>query len=181
MAAQRRWCEGGRAWLPGRLDEPCGPGGGRGARSASRPARAQDRKSAPVKLALLVGCGILLPLGVAAWFLFRTQKYHGPNNVAQETLDIFCRRAPAAARVPTPAGALRRPMEPDCQRTPRAVRLVTCAAPGRPGVRCRARASAGRCARGGRRRRLPACAQVQVCGEGEPEPGARAGHAGVRV
>lgn len=52
---------------------------------------AQDKKSAPLKLALLVGCGIMLPLGVAAWFLFRTQKYHGPNNVAQETLDIFCR------------------------------------------------------------------------------------------
>ena len=54
---------------------------------------AQDKKSAPLKLALLVGCGIMLPLGVAAWFLFRTQKYHGPNNVAQETLDIFCRCA----------------------------------------------------------------------------------------
>ena len=63
-------------------------------------ARAQDKKSAPLKLALLVGCGIMLPLGVAAWFLFRTQKYHGPNNVAQETLDIFCRHAPASRAVP---------------------------------------------------------------------------------
>ena len=61
--------------------------------SRTNAARAQDKKSAPLKLALLVGCGILLPLGVAAWFLFRTQKYHGPNNVAQETLDIFCRHA----------------------------------------------------------------------------------------
>ncbi|KAK9839330.1 hypothetical protein WJX81_008661 [Elliptochloris bilobata] len=66
----------------------------------------QDKKSAPLKLALLVGCGIMLPLGVAAWFLFRTQKYHGPNNVAQETLDIFCRskfavkESQSLARVP---------------------------------------------------------------------------------
>jgi len=86
---------------------------GRRSRRARREpagARAQDRKSAPVKLALLVGCGILLPLGVAAWFLFRTQKYHGPNNVAQETLDIFCRRAPPAPRPPAAVGALHSPM-----------------------------------------------------------------------
>jgi hypothetical protein len=100
------------AWAPGcalqgaarAAAAPC-------AARAGRCARAQDRKSAPVKLALLVGCGILLPLGVAAWFLFRTQKYHGPNNVAQETLDIFCRRAPAPARPPAAVPtALRRSM-----------------------------------------------------------------------
>lgn len=50
-----------------------------------------DDKNGPIILAALVVVGIVLPLGAAAWFLFSSSKYMGPNQIMQETLDIFIR------------------------------------------------------------------------------------------
>lgn len=49
----------------------------------------KDRNTAPLVLGGLVGLGILLPLGVAAWYLLRSNKLVGPNNVMAETMDIY--------------------------------------------------------------------------------------------
>ncbi len=51
----------------------------------------QDNRSAPIMLLALVFGGILLPLGAAACYIFRSNKFMGPNNVMQETIEIFLR------------------------------------------------------------------------------------------
>jgi hypothetical protein len=51
-------------------------------------------QNGPIILALLVFIGLVLPMGVAAWFLFSSSKYMGPNQIMQETLDIFVRLPP---------------------------------------------------------------------------------------
>lgn len=48
----------------------------------------------PLVLAVLVILGIVLPLGVAAWFLFSSSKFSGPNQVMAETLHMFVRWQP---------------------------------------------------------------------------------------
>ena len=50
-----------------------------------------DGANGPVVLALLVFVGLVLPMGLAAWFLFSSSKYMGPNQIMQETLNIFLR------------------------------------------------------------------------------------------
>ena len=49
----------------------------------------KDKRTAPIILASLVGCGILLPLIAAAYFLMSSNKYMGPNNIMGETINIF--------------------------------------------------------------------------------------------
>ena len=49
----------------------------------------KDSKAAPLMLLALVGCGILLPLGAASWFMLSDKKYTGPNGVMQETLAFY--------------------------------------------------------------------------------------------
>jgi len=51
----------------------------------------KDRNTAPLVLGGLVGLGILLPLGVASWYLLRSNKFTGPNNVMHETMEIYFR------------------------------------------------------------------------------------------
>lgn len=51
----------------------------------------KDRNTAPLVLAGLVMFGILLPLGVASWYLLRSNKFTGPNNVMHETMNIYFR------------------------------------------------------------------------------------------
>ena len=48
-------------------------------------------KNGPIILAMLVIVGVVLPLGAAAWFLFSSSKFMGPNQIMQETIDIFIR------------------------------------------------------------------------------------------
>ena len=50
-----------------------------------------DGANGPIVLALLVFVGLVLPMGLAAWFLFSSSKYMGPNQIMQETLNIFLR------------------------------------------------------------------------------------------
>lgn len=57
----------------------------------------KDRNTAPLVLGGLVGLGILLPLGVAAWYLLRSNKFTGPNNVMHETMEIYF-RSPLAVK-----------------------------------------------------------------------------------
>lgn len=52
-----------------------------------------DGKNGPIILALLVFIGLVLPMGLAAWFLFSSSKYMGPNQIMQDTLNIFLRHA----------------------------------------------------------------------------------------
>ena len=54
-----------------------------------------DGKNGPIILALLVFVGLILPMGLAAWFLFSSSKYMGPNQIMQETLNIFLRYTPS--------------------------------------------------------------------------------------
>ncbi|KAA6421625.1 MAG: translocation SEC63 protein [Trebouxia sp. A1-2] len=51
----------------------------------------KDRNTAPLVLGGLVGLGILLPLGIASWYLLRSNKFTGPNNVMHETMEIYFR------------------------------------------------------------------------------------------
>ena len=51
----------------------------------------KDRNTAPLVLGGLVGLGILLPLAVASWYLLRSNKFTGPNNVMHETMEIYFR------------------------------------------------------------------------------------------
>lgn len=51
----------------------------------------KDRNTAPLVLAGLVLFGILLPLGVASWYLLRSNQFTGPNNVLHETMNIYFR------------------------------------------------------------------------------------------
>lgn len=51
----------------------------------------KDRNTAPLVLAGLVLFGILLPLGVASWYLLRSNKFTGPNHVMHETMNIYFR------------------------------------------------------------------------------------------
>lgn len=51
----------------------------------------RDSRSAPIMLLALVSLGILAPLSIAACYIFRSNKYLGPNNVMQDTLEIFFR------------------------------------------------------------------------------------------
>eukprot|EP00884_Botryococcus_braunii_P003385 jgi/Botrbrau1/13047/Bobra.0187s0009.1 len=51
----------------------------------------RDSRSAPIMLLALVSLGILAPLCIAACYIFRSNKFLGPNNVMQETLEIFYR------------------------------------------------------------------------------------------
>jgi len=46
-------------------------------------------ENGPIILALLVFIGLVLPMGVAAWFLFSSSKFMGPNQIMQETINIF--------------------------------------------------------------------------------------------
>jgi hypothetical protein len=59
----------------------------------------QDAKAAPFVLISLVFVAIILPLGIAAWFLMNSNQYMGPNNVMRETLNAFLRCARASAPV----------------------------------------------------------------------------------
>ena len=51
----------------------------------------KDRNTAPLVLAGLVMFGILLPLGVASWYLLRSSNFTGPNHVMAETMNIYFR------------------------------------------------------------------------------------------
>ncbi|KAK9829144.1 hypothetical protein WJX72_004149 [[Myrmecia] bisecta] len=49
----------------------------------------KDHKTAPVLLIALIGGGVLLPLGLAACYLMRTNKYSGPGQMMTGTLEMF--------------------------------------------------------------------------------------------
>lgn len=53
----------------------------------------KDRNTAPLVLGGLVGLGILLPLGIASWYLLRSNKLVGPNNIMYETVEIYAKSA----------------------------------------------------------------------------------------
>lgn len=50
---------------------------------------AKDSKNAPIILALLVGCGVLLPLVAAAWFLLRAENIEGADQVDNLSRSMF--------------------------------------------------------------------------------------------
>eukprot|EP00197_Chlamydomonas_leiostraca_P010453 CAMPEP_0202862194 /NCGR_PEP_ID=MMETSP1391-20130828/3321_1 /ASSEMBLY_ACC=CAM_ASM_000867 /TAXON_ID=1034604 /ORGANISM="Chlamydomonas leiostraca, Strain SAG 11-49" /LENGTH=714 /DNA_ID=CAMNT_0049541695 /DNA_START=168 /DNA_END=2313 /DNA_ORIENTATION=+ len=50
---------------------------------------AKDKKVAPLMLLGLVGCGILLPLVVASWYMLSSNRFAGPNNIMAETLAFY--------------------------------------------------------------------------------------------
>ena len=49
----------------------------------------KDKEAAPAILLTLLLGGIVLPLGLAAWYMGRSQRYVGPNEVLQETIMIY--------------------------------------------------------------------------------------------
>ena len=49
----------------------------------------QDKKMAPLMLLALVGCGIILPLGIVSWMMLSSNKFAGPNRIMQETLAFY--------------------------------------------------------------------------------------------
>ncbi|GFR50266.1 hypothetical protein Agub_g12453, partial [Astrephomene gubernaculifera] len=49
----------------------------------------KDSKVAPLMLLGLVFCGILAPLGVASWYMLRSNRYTGPNGVMQDTMSLY--------------------------------------------------------------------------------------------
>eukprot|EP00803_Ostreobium_quekettii_P002395 evm.model.scf_415.2 EVM.evm.TU.scf_415.2 scf_415:13869-23272(+) len=63
----------------------------------------KDKKVAPVALLLLVCSFILVPLGGMACYLFRSDKYTGPNNIIQETIGRYwqcIRQGMSVGRIP---------------------------------------------------------------------------------
>ena len=48
-----------------------------------------DRRVAPLMLLALVVVGIVLPLGLMAWYMLRSDQYHGPNGIMTDTLAIY--------------------------------------------------------------------------------------------
>eukprot|EP00878_Enallax_costatus_P024760 GHUV01026445.1.p1 GENE.GHUV01026445.1~~GHUV01026445.1.p1 ORF type:complete len:636 (+),score=256.18 GHUV01026445.1:447-2354(+) len=50
---------------------------------------AKDKKAAPLMLLGLVGCGILLPLGIMSWYMLSSSKFTGPNQIMNDTFGIF--------------------------------------------------------------------------------------------
>ncbi|KAF8055125.1 ERDJ2A [Scenedesmus sp. PABB004] len=50
---------------------------------------AKDKKAAPLMLLGLVGCGILLPLGLMTWYMLSSSKFSGPNGIMNDTFAIF--------------------------------------------------------------------------------------------
>lgn len=50
---------------------------------------AKDKKAAPLMLLGLVGCGILLPLGIMSWYMLSSSKFTGPNQIMNDTYPIF--------------------------------------------------------------------------------------------
>lgn len=50
---------------------------------------AKDKKAAPLMLLGLVGCGILLPLGIMSWYMLSSSKFTGPNQIMNDTFQIF--------------------------------------------------------------------------------------------
>lgn len=50
---------------------------------------AKDKKAAPLMLLGLVGCGILLPLGLMSWYMLSSSKFSGPNQIMNDTFPIF--------------------------------------------------------------------------------------------
>ncbi|GMH41560.1 hypothetical protein BSKO_09470 [Bryopsis sp. KO-2023] len=49
----------------------------------------KDKKRAPMALLLMVASFILLPLAIMGCFLFRSNKFTGPNNIMHETLEYY--------------------------------------------------------------------------------------------
>jgi translocation protein SEC63 len=49
----------------------------------------KDKKAAPLMLLGLVGCGILLPLGLMSWYMLSSSKFTGPNQIMNDTFPIF--------------------------------------------------------------------------------------------
>lgn len=49
----------------------------------------KDKKTAPLMLLGLVGCGILLPLSLVSWYMLRSNKFAGPNRIMHETLAFY--------------------------------------------------------------------------------------------
>lgn len=49
----------------------------------------KDKQTAPLILLVLLFGGIVTPLGVAAWYLMGTQKFVGPNQLMEETIQLF--------------------------------------------------------------------------------------------
>lgn len=50
---------------------------------------AKDKKAAPLMLLGLVGCGILLPLGIMSWYMLSSSKFTGPNQIMNDTYTMF--------------------------------------------------------------------------------------------
>ena len=49
----------------------------------------KDKEAAPAILLTLLLGGIVLPLGLAAWYLGRSNRYSGPNEVMMETISFY--------------------------------------------------------------------------------------------
>lgn len=49
----------------------------------------KDKQTAPLVLLTLLFGGIVTPLGIAAWYLMRKQKFVGPNQLMEETIALF--------------------------------------------------------------------------------------------
>jgi translocation protein SEC63 len=49
----------------------------------------KDKQTAPLILLVLLFGGIVTPLGIAAWYLMGTQKFVGPNQLMEETIQLF--------------------------------------------------------------------------------------------
>ncbi|RMZ57290.1 hypothetical protein APUTEX25_004124 [Auxenochlorella protothecoides] len=67
----------------------------------------KDKNTAPIILLVLLFGGIVLPLGLAAWYLTRSNKYTGPNQLLHETIMLYAqdprygvKESQALARIP---------------------------------------------------------------------------------
>jgi hypothetical protein len=64
----------------------------------------KDKKTAPLMLLALVGCGILLPLGVMSWYMLKNDQFVGPNRIHNETLMFYLHSKFAVKESQVPGG-----------------------------------------------------------------------------
>ena len=62
----------------------------------------------PLVLAGLIVLGIILPLGTAAWFLFSSSQFAGPNQIMAQTFEMLLRQVVRAR-----SSSVRRVQGPD--------------------------------------------------------------------